>query len=120
MRKPRIYVAGPLTGPAHQQNVEAAIKTGDILLTMGFHPFVPHLDDFWHARYPHDYETWMEWDFSWLDCCDVLYRMPGESAGADREVARAKAYMVPVLKSFEAAGGYLACWKVEQEALEDR
>ena len=36
------------------------------------------------------YERWLEYDMEWLTACDALVRLPGESKGADREVARAK------------------------------
>lgn len=71
-------------------NVRAAMDAAEGLLRGGFAPYLPHLDHFWHLVHPHDYETWLALDFAWLAACDVLVRLPGDSPGADREVAEAE------------------------------
>ena len=38
-------------------------------------------------------------DLAWIERCDALLRMPGESSGADREVEHARAHSVPVFHS---------------------
>lgn len=95
MRK-RIYVAGPYTKPGPTQNVWKAVDVAEKLLALGFAPFVPHFTHFWEIRHHHNYEIWMELDFIWLRQCQCLYRIPGESSGADREVALAKDLGIPV------------------------
>lgn len=97
-----VYVAGPLTdfGLAtpvqRKQNMMKAIGVGEYLLNAGLIPFVPHINETWDDLYEHDYETWMQWCLTFLERCDILYRMSGASTGADREVARAKELGIPV------------------------
>lgn len=43
---------------------------------------------------PH--ETWLSVDLPWVAAADAVYRLPGESAGADRETAHAERLGVPV------------------------
>lgn len=96
-RKPiRVYVAGPYSLGSEAHNVRVALEAAETLLRRGYAPYVPHLTHFWHLIFPHGYETWLALDFDWLDVCDVVLRLPGASAGADREVARALGQGIPV------------------------
>jgi hypothetical protein len=76
-------------------NVAAAIKAADELFDAGFIPFVPHLTHFWHLICPRPYADWLDLDLLWLEQCDALLRLPGDSAGADGEVAKAKGMEIP-------------------------
>lgn len=87
----KIYIAGPYSKGDVAQNISAAIHAGDYVASLGHAPFVPHLTHFWHLLIQHDYEFWMAQDLEWLKACDALLRLPGESAGADREVEAALA-----------------------------
>lgn len=91
-----IYVAGPLTTGDQDVNTAEAIRVADILLCNGFAPFVPHLDRTWHLLHHHPYETWMGLCLKWVTRCDAVLRLPGQSAGADREVALARQLDRPV------------------------
>ena len=51
--------------------------------------------------HPEDYETWMKLDFIWVESCDALLRLPGESPGADREVKHAITLGIPVFYSMD-------------------
>jgi len=51
--------------------------------------------------HPNTYDKWMEWDFAWIDVCDCLLRLPGESRGADLEVEHAKLRGIPVFYSID-------------------
>lgn len=83
-----VYVAGPYTLPVGQEeaNVWHAIDTCDFLMDKGFIPYNPLLSHYHHLRCPRDYEWWLAFDLKWLKACDVLYRIPGKSNGADKEV----------------------------------
>jgi hypothetical protein len=100
--KKKVYVAAPYTIGDVGINVRWAIEAGDALLMRGFIPFIPHLSHFWHLLTPHDYETWLAFDLEWLSTCDAVFRVAGESAGADREVEKAKRYGILVFTSLEA------------------
>ena len=49
----------------------------------------------------------MEHDIEWLQQCHAVYRMEGESTGADHEVKVAEAISVPVYTDFELMTGVL-------------
>jgi hypothetical protein len=66
------------------------------LLWYDIAPIVPHLTVFWDLMYHHSYETWMAMDFAHILACVALLRIPGESAGADREVTFANLHGIPV------------------------
>ena len=92
----RVYVAGPYSGGEPEMNVRVAVLAGDELLNAGLVPFVPHLCHFWHYLCPRTYEEWMAYDLAWLEVCDCLLRLPGESSGADAEVAEMERLGKPV------------------------
>lgn len=99
MRKITVYVAGPYSKPDPCINTRDAIMAGEELLNRGFAPFVPHLTHFWHTMFPHNYETWLDLDRQWLKLSDAVLRLPGESKGADKEIADAKEWGIPVFYS---------------------
>lgn len=92
----KIYVACPLTKGDMTINVRNGILAGDELAKRGHVPFIPALTHFWHMLCPHEYEFWLEQDFEWVRVCDALFRVPGESKGADREVDLANSLGKPV------------------------
>lgn len=89
-RQQRVYVAGPYSGGDTGQNVHNAIVAANKLRARGFAPYVPHLNHMWHLVAPRTYEDWLDLDFQFLPCCDILLRLPGESPGADKEVELAR------------------------------
>lgn len=95
----RVYVAGPITLGDVEHNIQQAIAAGTVLLSRGYAPFVPHLDMYMDptglAGTPR-YEEALEMDFSYISVCHALLRLPGESKGADREVAWATKLGIPV------------------------
>lgn len=95
----RIYIAGPYSKGDAAVNVANAIDAANYVAAIGWTPFVPHLTHFWHLLRPHSYDFWMAQDLEWLKVCDALLRLPGESTGADNEVAWAKDHGLPVYYS---------------------
>lgn len=92
----RVYIAGPYTLGDVVANVRQALDAADEVLKVGHTPFVPHLNHFWHLVHPGPYEQWIAWDAAWLPLCEALVRLPGESRGADGEVALAAKLGIPV------------------------
>lgn len=89
----RIYVAGPYSNKNPKEvekNVLKVITVADQISQLGFIPYIPHLSHYWHKEFNHDYEFWMEQGSEWLSVCDGLLRIPGESAGSEREIEQAK------------------------------
>jgi len=114
----KVHVAGPYTNPDPAQNTRNAIAMGDALFCAGFTPFIPHLTHFWHLQIDHPYEEWLEYDNQWIPCCDAVLRMPGESSGADKEVALALSLGIPVFTSLLMLEGYRKSMEIMQEANE--
>lgn len=99
--KAKIYVAGPYTKGDVAQNVRHAFAAANELADLGFAPFVPHYTHFWHMLFPRPYEFWLELDNQFIPCCDAILRLPGESSGADKEVALARSIGLPVFQSID-------------------
>jgi len=97
----RVYVAGPYTKGDVAVNVRTAVEAGDRLLKTGHLPYVPHLMHFWHMLFPGPYEQWTAMDLEWIWVCAALVRLPGDSNGADEEVAVAKRLGIPIFYSVE-------------------
>jgi len=94
---PVVYVAGPITSPSPMHNTHRAVKVGHALQDTGLMlPIVPHLSVLADMIEPRDYEAYMAYDLSLLHHVHALYRLWGESSGADREVAYAHQIGLPV------------------------
>lgn len=96
----KVYIAGPYTKGDVAVNVREAIIAGNNVRALGHTPFIPHLTHFWHMVIPHEIEYWYAYDLEWLEECDCVFRLPGESTGADREVERARELGKPVYTSY--------------------
>lgn len=100
----RVYVAGPISKGNAVRNIRKAIEVAEVLRRAGHFPFVPHLTTFhWYFLYMNelslDDSSWRNWNFSWLECCDYMIRLPGESTGSDAEEVRAREIGVQVFGS---------------------
>ena len=100
-----VYIASPYTKGDVAVNVRESLKVGDQLITLGFIPFCPLVSHFQHLLFPRPYEDWLRLDLAWIDRCDALLRLPGESSGADREVAYAKQTGKPIFYSVQELCG---------------
>ena len=98
----RVYVASPYTLGDRSENVRKALAVATQLLDAGHEPFCPLLSHFWDLMYPRPWHRWMEVDLAWLKVAEALVRIPGESVGADREVAVANRRGIPTFFSVEA------------------
>jgi len=97
----RVYIASPYTKGDTAANVRRSIDAFNQLIELGFVPFSPLLSHFIEMIHPMSWEKWLEWDFAWLDQCDYILRLAGESKGADMEVARAIGLGKPVFYSID-------------------
>lgn len=59
-------------------------------------------------RHWHPYQYYINEDLRWLRRCDALYRIPGESGGADIEVAEAERLGIPVFRDLTALATWLS------------
>ncbi len=94
-----IYIAAPYTINDPVTNTGDAIRSANILAEEGYIPFIPHLTLFWHYLRPHSIDFWYKYGIEWLKKCDCLIRLPGESSGADREIAIAELLRIPIYYS---------------------
>lgn len=98
--KKKVYIAGPISLGDTFANVHTAMSVWEALLRRGFVPFCPHWSAIQHMFRPSlSHQEWMDFDLEWLANCHYLLRLPGESRGADMEVARAIDLGIPVVRS---------------------
>jgi hypothetical protein len=84
--KPQIvYVAGPYSQGDVAINVRTAMEVGMRINDAGHYAVIPHLTHFLHMTFPKPYEYWLKLDNRILPRCTSLYKIPGESSGADKE-----------------------------------
>jgi hypothetical protein len=122
-RKKLMYVAGPISRGEVWLNVRLAHSAGMALLKMGYAVIVPHGSCFWGNQclgkppgvsympeaFPAgtSHADWMASDLEIARRCDAVYRSPGESGGADAEVALARELGLPVFHSLLDAAAWL-------------
>ena len=110
MRKPLVYIAGPISHPDPLTNTRAAVLLYRRMIIDGYvTPFCPHLSilvplvcgagDGEGAVDGHDF--WLPHDFEIISHCDGLYRMDGASKGADLEVDFALDNDIPVFRTLD-------------------
>lgn len=110
----RIYIAAPYSKGDKEKNVLAAIEAAELIMKAGHRPINPLFSHYHHLVFAHDYEEWMQQDFSDIMTCKAIVRLPGESAGADREIAFAKQVGVDVFHSMEELLDYLQFLELER------
>lgn len=118
-RRKRVYVAGPISKGDLGDNIAKACNLGIELIRLGFAPLVPQLTCYMGQRTRAFYSPttgsvtkcgpdpevlpcgtahadWIGVDLPWVAVADAVLRLPGESAGADQEVAEACRLGIPV------------------------
>ena len=96
-----VYIASPYTKGDHTDNACVQMDMADKLMSLGYCPIAPLLTHFQAIYKPRPYEDWMAICMEKVRRSDVVLRLPGESAGADREVAYALSHRIPVVYSLE-------------------
>ena len=113
----RVFVAGPYTNPDPVVNTRKAVEAAERLLARDprITPYVPHLSMLWHLIAPHDLDFWYEFDLRWLEVCDCVLRLPGESNGAAAECAHAREKGIPVFEHDWEVFAFASGWFEKQE-----
>lgn len=119
MRRTVVYLAGPMTNGGRGFNMEAihhAIDTQLMLIQNGFAPICPQLTTFCELLFPGrvPYKDWLDLDLTFVSMSDAVFRLPGDSVGADGEVAYAKSKGIPVVYSYSELFGVFTLPKVSQ------
>ena len=109
-----VYIAGPLSGDNLWAKTRAALRAAEIVVAAGGVPFIPHLFAHWamatDQAETRGYESWMYFCFVMVSRCNALFRIEGESSGADREVKLARALELPVFFDADEAGKAIRDW----------
>lgn len=117
----RVYIAGPISKGDLADNVNQATRAFLTLARAGLAPLCPHWsvyarDDVvrvdrrnekpqrivcYGEAQPNDltHDEWLAIDIPWVLASDAVLRLPGESAGADRECEAAASHGIPVFVS---------------------
>lgn len=95
MGKPLVYVAGPITGDPFGA-VRNSVWAFHAIRNRGGVPFMPQRSVVPEMVEHQEHEAWMKYDFDIIGNCAGLFRLEGESKGADREVELAKELGIPV------------------------
>ena len=93
-RRARVYVAGPISSDPMTGVYRATAVSRQMFLD-GLAPFVPHWDVAWHLG-PEHWNGYLEFDLEYVAVCDAVYRLRGESRGADKECAVALTLGIPI------------------------
>ena len=121
MRRPRCYIAGPISKGCLAHNLNQGTEAFLALATAGIAPFCPMWSAYskpvmTHARFGPagelsqvvtcratvqgndrmTHEDWLGIDLEWVGVSDCVLRLPGESVGADRETTHAATNGIPV------------------------
>lgn len=97
----RVFLAGPVDSGDICDNVNEACRIANYLMTEQFSVYIPQLCVLMQMISRQHYETWMRNGQAWLAVSNAVYRMPGESKGADRDVALAAQLGIPIFYTTE-------------------
>lgn len=101
-----VYIASPYSMGNVTDNIRKHLAAAHALTSKGFLPFAPLLFHFQDLMFPRSYREWLNIDLEWVQKCDCLLRLPGESPGADIEVDCAKELDIPVFHSIGEIQNY--------------
>lgn len=108
MNRQLIYLAGPITKNNRNLNFYQACEAQIRLMRTGeYSCYNPMLSMANFENSNLSWDDWLDCDESWIRVSDLVLRLPGESKGADREVAFAKSIGIPVvgIEYFECLHG---------------
>jgi nucleoside 2-deoxyribosyltransferase len=102
----KVYIASPYTIGDIALNVKRQMYITNELYQLGFNVFWPLHSHFQHILYPMPYEHWTKIDLDWIDACDFVLRLDGESKDTDAEVEYATKKGIPVVYSVKELDGF--------------
>jgi len=101
MSRLRVYISGPITKGDRVTNFARACEVHELLLRRGYAPLNPMLSMMHPSAWTIEHDVWVRADLPWVECAQAVYRLPGESTGADIECEHARLCNIPVLYSFD-------------------
>lgn len=102
-----VYIAGPLTLNGTHRNVHAACAIWEQFRLNDVIAICPHWSSIQDMVLPICYDSWIKYDFDLIPHCSAIFRMPGDSPGADQETALADRLGIPVFHDFARCTQYL-------------
>ena len=96
-----VYIACPYTKGDVAVNVKNCFDAAGEVIKLGHIPYPPLWTHFWHLIDPQPYEYWLKFDEYYVSISSVVWRLPGESSGADREINQAISLNIPVVYSLD-------------------
>ncbi len=102
-----VYIAGPISRGNPFHNAHAACAVWLAFWEKAVYAICPHWSCLQDMVLPTAYEDFLAYDFGLIPHCAAIFRMPGESPGADRECAFAFGAGIPVYTDFDACVNYI-------------
>jgi hypothetical protein len=94
-----VYIAGPISKGGTLLNVHRACGVWAYLQKCGIVATCPHWSALQDMICPLPWDEWIAYDMHLIPLHKCVLRLPGESAGADRETAEAARLGIPVFHS---------------------
>jgi len=108
MSRPRVYICGPVTTGDMVKNQNDGADAQVELIRRGFAPLNPtlslSLSEIHRRRIRHT--EWVDVAYAWIECCDAVLRLPGNSVGADLKCDYAVDLGKPVFRSVASLARY--------------
>lgn len=110
--RPRVYLSGPITKGDRTHNFASACQAHKKLLALGAAVLNPMLTMLHPDAWTIPHEVWLESDLPWVEAADAVFRIPGESVGADLECEHAKKCGIEVFDDYGAIGAWIEARRV--------
>lgn len=103
----RIYLDGPINHGDTAYNLRRAMEVGSKLIMAGHAVYFPHLSHFMQMMYPQHEDIWFSSFAQFLSVCDAYVRLPGVSDRADRSMATARMFNIPIFSGVMALEDFM-------------
>lgn len=107
--RPLIYVAGPITSDPWGC-VRTALEVEAVLDDFGCDAYLPQLSILAEIVQHKPYERYIDHGLNMVSRCDGLWRIPGDSPGADKEVDLALHLDIGIPIYLASFGGSVQAW----------
>lgn len=117
-KRPRLYISGPITKGDGPWNFYQACSTQRDTMRDGFAVLNPMLSMMYPSSHQISWQSWIDSDLEWIAVADAIYRLPGESRGADIETGFAGQLGIPVFTDYDSLLNWQAEWQKQHVSTE--